>query len=151
MKLIFWDYLVSETKLYTKILTSLNSGNYQDIGLYFYLLYIENTFKSIAVFQRITECYFKDYLNEKQDSYFPYNFILEIVEFLIKSLDIKLYEEMINLIDQCNPFWTTPWVLSWFTHNIKNPCLVYRIFDYLLVAHPLAIYYMSAIVKFFLT
>ena len=144
---------MSETKLYTKILTSLNSGNYNyyqgyhDIGLYFYILYIENTFKSIAVFQRVTECYFKDYLNEKQDSYFPYHFILEIVDFLITGLDSQVYEEIKEKIDEVSPFWTTSWVLSWFTHNIKNPFLVYRIFDYLLVAHPLAIYYMSAIVN----
>ena len=49
-------------------------------------------------------------------------------------------------MDQCSPFWTTSWILSWFTHNVKDPLKVFRIFDYLLVAQPLAIYYMAAIV-----
>lgn len=64
----------------------------------------------------------------------------------MEKLDINFYNEIINIMDQCSPFWTTSWILSWFTHNVKDPLKVFRIFDYLLVAQPLAIYYMAAIV-----
>ena len=98
----------------------------------------------MAVFQRITEFFFKDYLNVDQDNYFPYNFLLQIVEFLIEKIDKDLYEELKSILEMPDPFWSASWILSWFTHEIKSIFPIYRIFDYLLVSHPFTIYYLSA-------
>lgn len=38
------------------------------------------------------------------------------------------------------------WVLSYFTHNVSNSSIQYRLFDYFITAHPMAIYYLTCVI-----
>jgi hypothetical protein len=46
------------------------------------------------------------------------------------------------------PIFALPWILTWFSHVTENHSLSCRIFDFLLVSHPLMNVYLSASVSF---
>lgn len=60
---------------------------------------------------------------------------------LLAKLDTRLH----NHLQDCDmePFFCLSWILTWFSHDIRDTNLVKRIFDAFLVSHPLLVLYVS--------
>lgn len=48
---------------------------------------------------------------------------------------------------QAQPYFALPWILTWFSHSLGDLDVVARIFDVLLVSHPLMPLYLAAAVS----
>jgi hypothetical protein len=64
---------------------------------------------------------------------------------IIKALNELVYND---LVEYCNSqcIFIIPYVVSLFTHNMKNLGKRYRIIDYLIVNNPIVVYVMSAVI-----
>ncbi len=110
------------------------------------------------ILQRLAEFYLKDYLAEiniqnydncgnivnTSKSAFKFEIIYRIINDIKKNVDNKIYELIQNKSDFPDPIYTLPWALTYFTHDIKNINIIYRIFDFVLFEHPASIYYLAA-------
>lgn len=110
------------------------------------------------ILQRLSEFYLKDYLAEitiqnynnngeivsTSKSAFKFDNIYRIVNDIKKNVDDKIFELIQNKSDFPDPIYTLPWTLTYFTHDIKNINIIYRIFDFVLFEHPASIFYLAA-------
>lgn len=145
---------------------------YHDLGLYFLLLYHKDPGYGVSVFQKFSEFNLKEILNSKYKQKNlengSYNMIemidtLTILKFIIEYLDPKCKnfflecekKDDVNFrnnienkqISEDNLFicdFALNWIVSLFTRYFEDINNVYRIFDYLMVSNPLAIYFISA-------
>jgi hypothetical protein len=111
------------------------------------------------ILQRLCEFYFKDYLTEfeykitegdqiiNKKSFFSFENIHSIINKILKENDYNLFKLIEAKSDFPDPIYSLPWILTYFTHDINNLNMVYRIFDYLFMEHPLGIYFLSSNVK----
>ena len=141
-----------------------------DVGLFFLLLYHKTPHYAVAVFQRFIEFNLKELLNinynEKKMDHGTYKMIelydaLMILKYIINLLDPKVKsffediekKENISIEDDegesnvvqypiCD--FAIKWIISLFNTQITDINKIYRIFDYLIVSHPLAIYFLCA-------
>ena len=61
---------------------------------------------------------------------------------LIATFDSQLHAHLISSgIDE--PYFCLSWVITWFTHDIRDTDLVKRIFDFFIASHPLMVVYTS--------
>jgi hypothetical protein len=60
---------------------------------------------------------------------------------LIKALDIQVF----NHLRECEmePFFALSWILTWFSHDVRETALVKRLFDVFIASHPLMPIYMA--------
>jgi len=110
------------------------------------------------ILQRLAEFYLKDYLAEittlKYDnngevinttkSAFKFENIYRIINDIKKNIDNNIFQLIQNKSDFPDPIYTLPWALTFFTHDIKNINIIYRILDFVLFEHPVSIYYIAA-------
>lgn len=61
---------------------------------------------------------------------------------LMKHFDPVVYEHF-RQCDMELPYFAIPWVITWFSHEIRDTELVKRIFDFLIVSHPIMSIYVS--------
>lgn len=108
--------------------------------------------------QRLAEFYLKDYLVEitiknydynaqmisTTKSAFKFDNIYKIINEIKKNVDSKIFDLIQNKSDFPDPIYTLPWALTYFTHDIKNINIIYRILDFVLFDHPASIYYLAA-------
>ena len=142
---------------------------FHDVGLYFLLLYHRFPHYAVSVFQRFIEFNLKELLNikcnEKKIENGTYKMIeifdtLKILKFIITFLDqnVKNFFEEIERKENINfningennddsyPIcdFSIKWIISLFNTQINDINKIYRIFDYLMVSHSLAIYFLCA-------
>ncbi len=132
-------------------MATLNGNSYQyfqgyhDIGLHFLLLYLDKFETAVSVFQRFSEFNLKENLS-KIDNNSGFNF--DKINDLLMDILNEINEDVKNLIEQTcgKPHFVFSWIVTLFTHNIMNSPLQFRIFDYLITSHPIAIYYLTALI-----
>lgn len=117
---------------------------YHDIGLYIFMLYINDKKVSYEIFQRISEFYLKDYLQE-DPSTLNFNNVIKIVKNALFKFDAITAKKIIDTLHD-GLYFTLSYVITFFSHNINDPETQMRIFDYILVSHPTAVFYMSAFI-----
>lgn len=61
---------------------------------------------------------------------------------LINHFDPVVFEHF-KLCDMELPYFAIPWVITWFSHEIRDTELVKRIFDFFIVSHPIMPVYVS--------
>lgn len=143
----------SDLEAYIKTMMSLNNNiysyfsGYQKIGLYFLLLYYRNSNYAISIFQRFSEFNLKELLttNHKSKNCFDFIDTLKILKFIINYID-PICQNFLdkNYIDGLCIF-AAKWIISLFTYEFNDDLnKIYRLFDYLIINHPLAIYFLSA-------
>ncbi len=150
---------------------------FHDIAIFIYILilnknenlneenYEEDEYNDDILFyellQRIAEFYVKDYLAETNvcsynikgecisstKSAFNFQNINSIVNDIEEKIDDKIFNLIQNKSDFPSPIYTLPWILTYFTHDIKNSNVIYRLLDYVLFEHPASIFYIAANVK----
>lgn len=132
-------------------MTTLNNQNYNyyqgyhDIGLHFLVLYINNFNTGVSVFQRFSEFYLKENLDQSEgDNSKGYNFakINHILSDIVTSISPEIMRTIEEMCGQ--PAFVLSWIITLFTHNIMNSQVQYRLLDYFITSHPLAIYYLTA-------
>jgi hypothetical protein len=152
---LFFSYgLKKNLKLFINTLATLDNQNYHyyqgyhDVGLYFLLLYLNDFETGVSVFQRFSEFFLKENLIKHDDNFEKgYNF--ERVNLILSDITRLINPEAMKYIDEAcygKPTFAIPWVLSYFTHNVVNSSVQYRLFDYFITAHPMAIYYLSSVI-----
>ena len=147
---------------------------YHDLALLFILLYHKCPHYAVSVFQRFSEFNLKELLNlkykQKRIIDGRYNMIemddtLKILTFIIDFMDPKVKtffeeiekKEQIKYIKNKNKNnkieiqdkliicdFAFEWIITLFTRYFSDYNKIYRIFDYLMVSHSLAIYFISA-------
>ena len=147
---------------------------YHDLALFFMLLYHNCPQYAVSVFQRFSEFNLKELLNikynqKKVEEDGRYNMIemndtLKILKFIIDFMDPKVktfFEEIEKeqemkyckgnnkINDKKNNDYIIcdfafEWIITLFTRYFEDYNKIYRIFDYLMVSHSLAIYFLSA-------
>ena len=78
-------------------------------------------------------------------------FINNIIMLIIKKINEKVFN-MIDHICNANPTFSLKWILSFFGSSFDNIFFHYRILDYIICSHPLAVFYLSAnLIVYYLT
>ena len=143
---------------------------YHDIGLFFLILYFNTPNMGINTFQRVSEFYIKDYLHKTikdtntisgtntsssmntepstnpttNNNSFDFEATLNLLMKVIKEINPDVSDSLEEICE--SPYFALPWIITWFTHNIDSISLQYRIFDYLICSHPIAVFVLSATV-----
>jgi len=60
---------------------------------------------------------------------------------LIGALDPELHSHLYYC--QMEPFFALSWIITWFSHDVRDTEMVKRLFDVFIVSHPLMVIYMS--------
>lgn len=105
---------------------------FHDVAAVF-LLNLENPELVSTILTKVCKSHFRDAM--RQD-FSKLSSMLRIVFFpLIHALDREIHEQMVvSEIDETVVF---PWIISWFSHDIHDPEISSRLFDFFLVSHPL--------------
>ena len=145
---------------------------YHDLALFFMLLYHKCPNYAVAVFQRFSEFNLKELLNIKYNqrkiidgryNMMEMNDTLKILAFIIDFMDPKVknfFEEIEradylktcknkNIIkENSDKFFICDfafeWIITLFSRYFQDYNKIYRILDYLMVSHSLAIYFLCA-------
>jgi len=118
---------------------------FHDLSLYIMLLFISNINIGSLIMQRISEFFLRDFLSEMKDNETPdFNMINSILSNLIEIKEPQAIKKLKSKVELIEPYFALSWILSWFTHNLTNISKIYRIMDFLLCSHPLAVFHMSA-------
>jgi hypothetical protein len=75
---------------------------------------------------------------------FKFDVVYKIISDIIKLEDNIIYEIIQEKSDFPDPIYSLPWILTFFTQDIKSINKLFRIYDYLLMEHPLGIYFLSS-------
>lgn len=106
---------------------------YQELALYFYLLF-NNKDKAMEMIQKFTQHYIHLYMNKKQNKKIMFNDVLNILSDCVGYINKDIYD-LIQKITKTTPYYSLPWIITWFTHNNHNLFHQYRIMDYLICSN----------------
>jgi hypothetical protein len=95
---------------------------------------------SSAVLLQLSKTHFRDFLN---DDFQALQAILHLSVFPLLALwDRPLHNHLLES-GMTSPFFLLSWILTWFSHEIRDTTVVKRLFDFFLVSHPLMPLYLS--------
>lgn len=95
---------------------------------------------SSAVLLQLSKTHFRDFLN---DDFQALQAILHLsVMPLLALWDRPLHNHLLES-GMTSPFFLLSWVLTWFSHEIRDTTVVKRLFDFFIVSHPLMPLYLS--------
>ena len=149
IKVDLYNFILELDKLNNNIYNYFQG--YHDIGLYFYILFIKEKNYSLNVFQRFSEFNLKENLliNPKQNESYQFMSCVKILKFVIETIDKDFQKKFIDVkLSEYNGLcmFASSWLVTVFTHNINRTEIIYRIFDYIMVNHPLSLYYLIAVI-----
>ena len=92
-----------------------------------------------AVLLQLSQSHFLDYMKA---NFSQLQTALRLTLFPLLGL---LDEQVHNHLSECEmePFFALSWIITWFSHDIRDTVLVKRLFDLFLVSHPLMPIYVS--------
>lgn len=105
---------------------------YQELALYFYLLFGKD--KGIPMIQKFTQHYIHLYMSKNQNEKMLFNDVLSILSDCVGYINQDIYD-LIQKITNTTPYYSLPWIITWFTHNNHNPFHQFRIMDYLICSN----------------
>lgn len=109
------------------------------------ILFFDNHNIGALILQRLSEFFLKDFLSENKENETPdFMMINQILSNLILLKEPDTINQLKEKMDYVEPYFALSWILSWFTHNLTNISKIYRIFDFLICSHPLAVFHMAA-------
>ena len=119
---------------------------YHDLAFFIYLIFNSNMRLGVLAFQRISEFFFKDYLDPISiNNKFGFETTLKMISLLIEKINPDISKKIVELSDVEFHHYSLEWIIGWFTHTINEIQLVYRLIDYFICSHPLAVYYLAAV------
>lgn len=94
---------------------------------------------SAQVLSRLTQWHLKDYM---QSSFQELNTLLHLSLFpLLALVDPQVHDHLTEA--SMEPMFCVSWIITWFSHEVRDTELVKRLFDVLIVSHPLMPIYLS--------
>ena len=106
------------------------------------MLVIDDDFLTFAIAEFIALHYISDYMKETFETVSKFMHILFVI---IRSQDYELYSHLIQA--KMEPFFAISWLITWFSHDIKELDHVARLYDVLLSSPPIYCFYLSAAVS----
>jgi len=67
---------------------------------------------------------------------------MHIIMIIIKIVDYQLYNRLVSV--SMEPFFAISWIITWFSHSVKDIGSIARIFDVMLCSPPYYSYYLAA-------
>lgn len=141
------QFIVNMTSLNNHVYTYYQG--YHDLGLYFLLLFNDNKSVGTSVFQHFSEFLLKENLQTKEDSNkenFPLTNTLQILKEIIEIISPTIQDFINKVMNEGLSTFALPWILTLFTHCINSSNIIYRLLDYFIVAHPISVYIISALI-----
>ncbi len=91
------------------------------------------------VLLQISQCHLRDCMKNSFEA------LTTALRLIIMPLIAEFDKEVHDHLKVCGmePFFCFPWIISWFSHDIRDTSLVKRLFDVFIVSHPLMPIYMS--------
>lgn len=119
---------------------------FHDISLYLFLLYIDDPIQGFTILQRIIEFYLKDFLaiGNEDENLTIFETITFIFTEVLKHIDEDLFTYLENGNENNYASLLVSNIVCLFTQKIKNIHTCYRVLDYLLCSHPIAVYILTA-------
>ena len=105
------------------------------------MLVMEDDFLSFAMAEQISLNYLSDYMREDFEIVSQFMHILLV---LIRASDLELYEHLQKA--RMEPFFAISWLITWFSHDIRELDQIARIFDVLLCSPPIFCFYVCTAV-----
>jgi len=92
-----------------------------------------------AVLFKLSNSHFRDQMNE---TFFELTCALRLTIFpLLQRFDRPLHDYLVEAA--LEPFFALSWILTWFSHDLKDTSTATRLFDAFLVSHPILPIYVS--------
>jgi len=92
-----------------------------------------------SVLLQVSRCHFRDYM---RSNFASVSAALRLIMMpLIAVLDPEVHSKLIAV--DMEPFFAISWIITWFSHDVRDTDLVKRLFDAFLVSHPLMPVYMT--------
>jgi len=118
---------------------------FHDIAMYVYILFNYSETFAMQMLQRISEFYLKDYIVElNQNEHFKFENVFKLLNMMIRMRNKSIATFINDFTSSSDPIFSLPWIITVFTHDIKDFNLVLRIFDFVLFSHPYSIYNVSS-------
>lgn len=105
------------------------------------MLVMEDDYLSFAMAEQISLNYLSDYMREDFEIVSQFMHILLV---LIRASDLELYEHLQKA--RMEPFFAISWLITWFSHDIRELDQIARIFDVLLCSPPIFCFYVCTAV-----
>lgn len=91
------------------------------------------------VLAKLSQSHLKDMMKENFEYLIK---ALRLVLFpLIQSLDPELHQHLVDC--DMEPFFCLSWIITWFSHDVRDTTVVKRLFDLFIASHPLMPIYLS--------
>ena len=104
-----------------------------------FVLVLEDDYLAFQVAERVATVFLADCMRE------DFVVISEVMRFIFPLLEAS-DPEVTNVLKTAGiePYFVVSWLLTWFSHDVKDLGVVSRIFDVMLCSHPLYCLYMCA-------
>jgi len=118
---------------------------FHDICVVFVEVFDGDPALAFAVSHTLSRGFLKDFMGK---DFSTVTMILPLILEILKKVDLKLHDFLSSAMTE--PFFATSWLITWFSHELKDIRKVARIYDGLITSHPLfCLYLCTAIVIYF--
>ena len=107
-----------------------------------FLMVLDDDHLTFALSEVVANRYMSDYMKPDFETVAK---MMRLLMVLISVADKKLFKFLTAA--KMEPFFATSWLLTWFSHDLKDLNDIARIFDALLCSHPLFCFYVCAVVR----
>jgi Rab-GTPase-TBC domain len=93
-----------------------------------------------AILYQLSQSHFRDCM---RTNFTQLQIVMRLTIFpLIAFFDKEVHEHLIQC-DMMEPYFALSWIITWFSHDIRDTELVKRLFDFFIVSHPIMPIYMA--------
>ena len=93
-----------------------------------------------SILYQLSQSHFRDCMRH---NFAQLQIVMRLTIFpLLSYLDSEVHEHLVRS-DMMEPYFALSWIITWFSHDIRDTELVKRLFDFFIVSHPLMPIYMS--------
>ena len=111
---------------------------FHDVCVVFIEIFEDEPDLAFAIIETVSKHFLKDFMGS---DFRTVTSILPLLLQIVKKVDIKFHAFLSKALTE--PYFATSWLITWFSHDIKDLNSVARIFDGLLTSHPLFSLYVS--------
>jgi len=114
---------------------------FHDVGTI--LLFTLGQDAGLKAMQKLAYIYFRDALKYPFEK--SVTLQLQLILRIVHKFD-PWFSDVVSSFYQDVPIFALPWMLTWFSHSLKDMSTILRIFDYLICSPPYSVIYMCAAV-----
>ena len=140
------EILESKRELLTNMLTATLNRNpglqyyqgFHDITVVFIEIFEDDPDLAYSLVETVSLHFLKDFMGE---DFHTVTNTLPLILQIINKVDVKLFAFLSKALTE--PYFATSWLITWFSHDVKDMDTVARVFDGLITSHPLFCLYVS--------